>query len=79
MVTAQEPADVVLIEDDSEELRPVISKKTCVECPLCGQRFSLEKIEVHAADCNGTSERDGEWHVRTRNKPRRAGKQNGTE
>ncbi|XP_078390949.1 uncharacterized protein uimc1 isoform X2 [Cetorhinus maximus] len=78
-VTAQEPADVVLIEDDSEELHPVISKKACVECPLCGQRFSLEKIEVHAADCNGTSDRDGQWQVRTRSKPRRAGKQNGTD
>ncbi|XP_072367943.1 BRCA1-A complex subunit RAP80 isoform X2 [Scyliorhinus torazame] len=75
MVTTQEPEDVVLIDDDSEEFHPVISKKACVECPLCGQRFSLEKIEVHAADCNG--DRDGEWQVRTRNKQRRAGKQNG--
>ncbi|XP_038651148.1 BRCA1-A complex subunit RAP80 [Scyliorhinus canicula] len=76
MVTAQEPEDVVLIDDDSEEFRPVISKKACVECPLCGQRFSLEKIEVHAADCNG--DRDGDWQARTRNK-RRAGKQNGAD
>ncbi|GCC21664.1 hypothetical protein chiPu_0020139 [Chiloscyllium punctatum] len=76
MATVQDPADVVLIDDDSEELCPVIPKKTCVECPLCGQRFPLEKIEVHAADCNGT--RHGDWQVRIRSKPRRASKQNGT-
>ncbi|XP_048459780.1 BRCA1-A complex subunit RAP80 isoform X2 [Rhincodon typus] len=77
MVIDQEPADIVLIDDDSEELHPVTPKKTCVECPLCGQRFPLEKIEVHAADCNGTGHR--EWQVRTRSKPRRAGKENGTD
>ncbi|XP_067881862.1 BRCA1-A complex subunit RAP80, partial [Heterodontus francisci] len=80
VVSAQEPEDVVLIEDDAEELRPVTtSKKACVECPLCGQRFPLEKIEVHAADCNGASDGEGKWQVRTRSKPRRAGKQNGTD
>ncbi|XP_069755397.1 BRCA1-A complex subunit RAP80 isoform X3 [Narcine bancroftii] len=52
--TAQEAEDVVLIEDEAEEF-PTISpaKKFPVECPICGQQFPLEKIEMHAADCNG--------------------------
>ncbi|XP_067837149.1 BRCA1-A complex subunit RAP80-like, partial [Heptranchias perlo] len=78
-VPAQEPEDVVLIDDDAEEL-PLVpkSKKACVECPLCGQRFPLEKIEVHAADCNGASDGDGKSQVRTRSKPRRGAKHNDT-
>ncbi|XP_048399458.2 BRCA1-A complex subunit RAP80 isoform X2 [Stegostoma tigrinum] len=77
MVLDQEPTDILLIDDDSEGLCPVTSKKTCVECPLCGQRFPLVKIEVHAANCNGT--RHTEWQVRTRSKLRKAGKEIGTD
>ncbi|XP_078267900.1 BRCA1-A complex subunit RAP80 isoform X2 [Rhinoraja longicauda] len=48
-----EPEDLLLIEDEAEFATIIPSKKPAVECPICGQPFPLEKIEVHAADCNG--------------------------
>ncbi|XP_051869233.1 BRCA1-A complex subunit RAP80 [Pristis pectinata] len=77
--SAQEPEDVVLIEDEAEEFQPTPSKKSYVECPICGQKFPSEKIEMHAADCNGTCDGGSQLQVQTRSHTRRVVKQNGTE
>ncbi|XP_062910954.1 BRCA1-A complex subunit RAP80 [Mobula hypostoma] len=75
----QEPEDVVLIEDEAEEFQPTPSKKSYVECPICSHKFPSEKIEVHAADCDDTSDGGSQLQVQTRSHTRRVAKQNGTD
>ncbi|XP_059845938.1 BRCA1-A complex subunit RAP80 isoform X1 [Hypanus sabinus] len=77
--SAQEPEDVVLIEDEADEFQPTPSKKSYVECPICSHKFPSEKIEVHAADCNDTCDGGSQLQVQTRSHTRRVAKQNGTD
>ncbi|XP_042196056.1 BRCA1-A complex subunit RAP80 isoform X3 [Callorhinchus milii] len=70
-------AEVVLVEDDAggQNLEPSVT------CPLCGDMFPVERIEVHAADCNGCSDAFGTLTrppVRSRRKGRSILLQNGT-
>ncbi|XP_055498524.1 BRCA1-A complex subunit RAP80 isoform X2 [Leucoraja erinacea] len=74
-----EPEDLLLIEDEAEEFATISpSKKPAVECPICGQPFPLEKIEVHAADCNGACDGGSELQVQTRSHTRKVARKNCT-